>query len=57
MEDASTRREESFEEPSTSPLTARKAPSMAMRQVMSGRCILFNFLEKLGLELRDKLEE
>ena len=57
MKDASTHRGESFEEPSTSPSTARKAPSMAMRQVVSGRCILFNFLEELGLELRDKLKE
>ena len=25
--------------------------------MVSGRCILFNFLEELGLKLRDKLEE
>ena len=56
-EDALTHRGESFEEPRTSPLIARKAPSMAMWQVVSGRHILFKFLEELGLELGDKLEE
>ena len=30
---------------------------MAMRPIMSGRWILFNFLNELGLELGDKLEE
>ena len=30
---------------------------MQMRQVMSGRRILFNFLEEIGLELGDKIEE
>ena len=30
---------------------------MAMRLVERGRCILFNFLEKLGLQLGDKIEE
>ena len=41
------------EEPSSS----RRTPSMQMRQVMSGRRILFNFLEEIGLELGDKIEE
>ena len=57
MKDASTHRGESFKEPSTSSSIARKAPSMAIWQVVSERCILFNFLEELGLELEDKLEE
>ena len=43
----------SREEPSSS----RKTPSMQMRQVVSGRRILFNFLEEIGLELGDKIEE
>ena len=43
----------SREEPSSS----RRAPSMQMRQVVSGRRILFNFLEEIGLELGDKIEE
>ena len=46
-----------IEEPRSSPSTAQKAPSMAMRPVVSERCILFNFLEELGLQLGDKLEE
>ena len=41
------------EEPSSS----RRTPSMQMRQVMSGRRILFNFLEEIELELGDKIEE
>ena len=41
------------EEPSSS----RRTPSMQMRQVMSGRRILFYFLEEIGLELGDKIEE
>ena len=41
------------EEPSSS----RRPPSMQMRQVMSGRRILFNFLEEIELELGDKIEE
>ena len=30
---------------------------MQMRQVMSGRRILFNFLEEIELELREKIED
>ena len=41
------------EEPSSS----RRTPSMQMRQVMSGRRILFNFLKEIGLKLGDKIEE
>ena len=41
------------EEPSSS----RRTSSMQMRQVMSGRRILFNFLEEIELELGDKIEE
>ena len=37
--------------------TSSKQPSMQMRQVMSGRRILFNFLEELELEIGDKIEE
>ena len=39
------------------PTSSRRTPSMQMRQVMSGRRILFNFLEELELEIGDKLEE
>ena len=46
-----------FEEQRSSPTTSRKAQSMAMRPVMTERRILFNFLDELGLELGDKLEE
>ena len=41
------------EEPSSS----RRAPSMQMCQVVSERCILFNFLEEIELDLGDKIEE
>ena len=37
--------------------SSRQHPSMQMRQVMSGRRILFNFLEELQLELGDKIED
>ena len=37
--------------------SSRRHPSMQMRQVMSGRRILFNFLEELELELGDKIED
>ena len=57
IEDVLIRRGERFEEPTTSPSASRRVPSMAMRSVVSGRCILFNFLEKLGLQLGDKIEE
>ena len=46
-----------FDEQRSSPLTSQKAPSMTIRPVMTGRRILFNFLDKLGLQLGDKLEE
>ena len=41
------------EEPSSS----RRTPSIQMHQVMSGRRILFNFIEEIELELGDKIEE
>ena len=41
------------EEPSSS----RRTPSMQIRQVMSDRRILFNFLEELELEIGDNIEE
>ena len=37
--------------------SSQRHPSMQMRQVMSGRRILFNFLEELELELGDKIED
>ena len=37
--------------------SSQRHTSMQMRQVMSGRHILFNFLEELELEIGDKIEE
>ena len=54
IKDSSIRREEMIEEPSSS---ARKDPSMVMRPVVSGRHIIFNFLDDLGLQLGDKIEK
>ena len=56
-EDNLIRREEGLEEQTLSPSASQKVLSMAMQPVMSGRWILFNFLDELGLELGDKLEE
>ena len=56
-EDDSIQRGEGLEEQTSSPSASRKAPSMAMQPVVSERWILFNFLDELGLELGDKLEE
>ena len=52
--DSSIWRENIVEELSSS---TRKAPSMAMRPVVNGRCIIFIFLDDLGLQLGDKIEE
>ena len=57
IKDVSIQRGERFEEPTTSPSASRRALSMAMHPVVSGRCIIFNFLEELGLHLGDKIEE
>ena len=43
-----------IKEPSSS---TQKASSMAMQLVVSGRHIIFNFLDDLGLQLGDKIEE
>ena len=43
-----------MEEPSSS---VQKAPSMAMRPVVTRRRIIFNFLDEIGLQLGDKIEE
>ena len=45
------------EEPSSSPSSARKGPSMAMRPIASERRMIFNFLEELGLQLGDRIKE
>ena len=37
--------------------SSQRHPSMQMRQVMSGRCILFNFLEEIELKLGDNIED
>ena len=36
--------------------SSRLHPSMQMRQVMSGRRILFNFLDEIDLNIGDKIE-
>ena len=56
-EDTLTRKEQMLEEPILSPSSIRQVLSMAMRPVTNGRCIIFYFLNKLGLQLRDKIEE
>ena len=37
--------------------SSQRHPSMQMRQVMSGRRILFNFLEEIELKLGDNIED
>ena len=37
--------------------SSQRHPSMQMRQVMSGRRILFNFLEEIELKLGDYIED
>ena len=37
--------------------TSSRQPSMQMRQVMSGRRILFNFLDEIDLHIGDRIEE
>ena len=56
-EDTSMRKGQMVEELSSSPSSAQKGLSMAMRPIASRRCIIFNFLEELGLELEDRIEE
>ena len=41
----------------SSPFLAQQVPSMAMRSVTSGRHIIFTFLDELGLQLGDNIEE
>ena len=55
-EDTLIQKGQVFEEPSLSS-SARKGLSMAMWPVASERCIVFNFLEELGLQLEDKIEK
>ena len=52
--DSSIRREEGMEEPSS---TVQKAFLMAMRPVVTERRIIFKFLDEIGLQLGDKIEE
>ena len=54
---SSMRKGQMVEKPNASPSSARKGLSMAMRPIASRRCIIFNFLEELGLQLGDKIEE
>ena len=55
--DPSIQKGQVVEEPSSSPSSARKGPSMAMRPIASERRMIFNFLEELGLQLGDRIEE
>ena len=56
-EDTASRKGQMVVEPISSPSSAQQVPSMAMRPVTSGRQIIFTFLDELGLQLKDKIEE
>ena len=51
------RHDPSIQEEREEGTSSRQHPSMQMRQVMSGRRILFNFLDEINLEIGDKIEE
>ena len=56
-EDTASQKGQMLEKLILSFFSTRQVPSMAMRLVTSGRCIIFTFLEELRLQLRDKIEE